>query len=61
MAYDAACRLNPPSFRRDIVFAYRMTVSQSVSKFDAGLVSEMADASANGFPVVFYPRPLANS
>lgn len=63
MAYDATCRLNPPSFRRDIVFTYRITVSQPVSEFDAagGLMSEMADASANGFPTVFYPRPLANT
>lgn len=26
VAYDATCRLNPPSFRRDIVFTYSITV-----------------------------------
>lgn len=50
VAYDAACRLKPPSFRRDIVFTY-----------NASLVSELTDASGNGFPAIFYPQPLANS
>lgn len=51
VAYDAACRPNPPSFRKDIVFTYSITESQSVSEFDAGLVSEMTDA--NGFQLSF--------
>jgi hypothetical protein len=61
VAYDAACRPKPPSFRRDIVFTYGVTVSQTVSQLDAGLISEMTDASGNGLPAIFYPRPLANS